>query len=160
MVLILTELIDLSDKDFMVVLSKFLEVPEITCYVHSVSPVKKANAASYVNCDLQKESSVVRAVCFATKKRQSLEAMAAQRSPVKMRNYTISRKFGREDIVIGNKTSIVPTAEANFDYISIEENINIASLSQVASDQLVCVKGTVKDVNSVKKGYLRWKLCG
>lgn len=70
---------------------------------------------------------------------------------MKMRNYTISRKFGREDIVIGKKTSIVPTAEANFDYISMEENINIASLSQVASDQLVCVKGTVKDVSSVKK---------
>ena len=120
--------------------------------MHSVSPVKKANgASSYVNCDLQKESSVVRAVCFATEKRQSLEAMAAQRSPVKMRNYTISRKFGREDIVIGKKTSIVPTAEANFDYISMEGNINIASLSQVASDQLVCVKGTVKDVSSVKK---------
>ena len=84
----------MSDKDFMVVLSKFLEVPEITCYVHSVSPLKKANGASYVNCDLQKESSVVRAVCFATEKRQSLEAIAAQRSPVKMRNYTISRKFG------------------------------------------------------------------
>lgn len=147
----LKELINVSDKDFMVVFSKFLELPEITCYVHSVSPVKKSNGASYVNCDFQKQSSVVRAVCFATEKRQSLEAMAVRKSPVKMRNCTISKKFGREDIVISKKTSIVPTAEANFDYISMEEHINIASLSQVASDQLVCVKGTVKEVSCVKK---------
>jgi hypothetical protein len=111
--------------------------------------VKKSNGTSYINCDIQRESSVVRAVCFATEKHQSLEAMAVQKSPVKIRNYSISRKYGREDIVIGKKTSIVP-AEATFDYLSMDKNITIASLSQVAADQLVRVKGTVKDLSAVK----------
>ena len=72
-----------------------------------------------------------------------------QKSPVKIRNYAISSKYGREDIVIGRKTSIVP-AEATFDHQCVAKNISIASLSQVAADQLVCVKGTVKELTAVK----------
>jgi hypothetical protein len=75
--------------------------------------------------------------------------MAVQKSPVKIRNYSISTKYGREDIVIGKKTSFVP-AEATFEYVSMDKNITIASLSQVAADQLVRVKGTVKDLGAVK----------
>ena len=96
---------------------------------------------SHINCDIQTESSVVRAVCFAIEKHQCLEAMAEQRSSVKIQNYAISRKYGQEDIVISRKTSIVP-AEATFDHQCMDKNISITSLSQVAADQLVCVKRT------------------
>ena len=37
----------------------------IQCYVHSVSPVKTRGFSRYVNCMLQKESEVVKSVCFA-----------------------------------------------------------------------------------------------
>ena len=103
----------------------------------------------HISTVISRESSVVKAVCFATEKHQSLEAMAVQKSPVKIQNYTISRKYGREGIVIGKKTSIVPT-EAAFDYESMNKDITIASLSQVAPDPLLHVKGTVKDLTAVK----------
>lgn len=40
--------------------------------------------------------------------------------------------------------------EVTFDYLSMDKNFTIASLSQVAADQLVRVKGTVKELSGVK----------
>ncbi|CAB4010128.1 Hypothetical predicted protein [Paramuricea clavata] len=124
-------------------------LPEISCYIHAVSPVKKSNGSSYINCDLQTETQVVRAVCFEVGKKQSLESLANQKSPVKIRNYTISKKYGREDVVITRKTNLIPTV-VHYDYQELDKNISISTISHVAGEQLVRVKGEVQQLSSTK----------
>ena len=131
-----------------------IELPDIDCFIHSVSPVKRSYGSEYMNCDIQTESSVVKAVCFSPEKRKTLQAMAQQKTPVKIKKYNISTKFGREDVVIDRKTCLIPTTVA-FQYQGVEtSSSNITSLSQVAPDQLVAVKARVKHLSSPKNVVL------
>ena len=127
-----------------------IDTPELHCYVHSVSPLKKSGHTSYINCTLQTKSKVHRGVCFATSKQETLEAMEKQKSPVKIKNFTINNKYGTEDVVINKNTTITPTT-ADFDYHSQEKVLPISSLTNVAPEQLVSIKGYLAHLSATKK---------
>lgn len=57
-------------------------------------------------------------------KKERLETIAMQKSPVKIRKFNVSRKYGTDDVVIGKNTVITPTT-VNFDYQSIETKITV-----------------------------------
>ena len=127
-----------------------LDTPELNCYVHSVSPVKKSGSTSYFNCNLQTKTNVYRGVCFATAKQETLEAMQKQKSPVKIKNYTINTKYGTQDVVINKNTTITATT-ADFEYQSQQQVISISSLTNVAPEQLVPIKGYLAHLSATKK---------
>ena len=83
---------------------------------------------------------MVKGVCFALEKKETLDVMATQRSPVKIANFGISNKYGRDDIVINRKTTLTPTT-ADFQYQAQDDVMSIASLTHVAPEQLVAIKG-------------------
>ena len=117
--------------------------------MHNVSPVKKSGATSYFNCHLQTDKDLIGSVCFATEKKETLDAMAAQRSPVKISNYNISNKYGRRDVVINRNTHITSTT-ADFPYKAQSDVTSIASLSKVAPQQLVAIKGKIAHLSATK----------
>lgn len=122
---------------------------DITCFVHNVSPVKKSGPTSYFNCHLQTDKDLIGSVCFATEKKETLDAMAAQRSPVKISNFNISNKYGRRDVVINRNTHITSTT-ADFPYKAQDHVTSIASLSKVAPQQLVAIKGKITHLSATK----------
>ena len=117
--------------------------------MHNVSPVKKSGPTSYFNCHLQTEKDLIGSVCFATEKKETLDAMAAQRSPVKISNFNISNKYGRSDVVINRNTTITSTT-ADFPYKAQDDVTSIASLSKVAPQQLVSIKGKISHLSATK----------
>ena len=127
-----------------------IDTPELHCYVHSVSPLKKSGHTSYIICTLQTKSKVHRGVCFATSKQETLEAMEKQKSPVKIKNFTINNKYGTEDVVIDKNTTITPIT-ADFEYHSQEKVLSISSLTNVAPEQLVAIKGYLAHLSATKK---------
>ena len=93
----------------------YLALPDIHCYIHSVSPVKKSGGSNFINCDIQTPSAVVRGVCFAVDKKQTLDALAHQKSHTKISNYSISTKYGSKDIVMNKQTILTPLTTATFE---------------------------------------------
>ena len=88
-------------------------------------------------------------MCFELGKKQTLESFANQKSPVKIKNYNISNKYCREDVVITKKTNLIPTV-VNYNCQNMDENMSVSTLSQVAGEQLVCVKGEVRQLFATK----------
>lgn len=125
------------------------EKKDFTCFVRNISPVKKFGPTSYFNCHLQTDKDLIGSVCFATEKKETLDAMAAQRSPVKISNYNISNKYGRSDVVINGNTHITSTT-ADFSYKAQNDVTSIASLSKVAPQQLVAIKGKITHLSATK----------
>ena len=122
---------------------------EMQCYIHSVSPIKRSGPSKYFNCELQTYSNVVKAVCFAIEKKEHLDTLAQHQSPVKLKKYGISNKYGRQDIVINKYTTLTPCT-ASFPYKSLNNITSIASLSQVTPDQLVSIKGQLLQLSGIK----------
>ena len=118
--------------------------------MHGVSPIKQRGATQYLNCSLQKETGVVKSVCFAVDKKELLENFAIQKSPVKIRKFTLNNRYGTEDVVIGKATTITPT-EPSFSYKSLDTVHSIGSLNQVALGQLIPIKAKVTQLSGVKK---------
>ena len=132
----------------------FLESSEINCYVHCVTPIKKSGSSTYFNCSLQTESSVIKSVCFSPEKRETLDTLAKQKSPVKIKKFSINKRYGRDDVVISKHTTITPST-ITFDYVSQDDMITINSLRQVAPEQLVCIKGNIVQLSSTKTVVLQ-----
>ena len=132
----------------------FIESSEINCYVHSVSPIKKTGSCTYFNCTLQTDSTVIRSVCFSPEKKGTLDALSEQKSPVKIKKFSISNRYGRDDVVINNNTTTTPST-ATFDYVSQDDVITINSLRQVVPEQLVCIKGNIVQLTSTKTVVLQ-----
>ena len=130
------------------------DASETKCYIHSVSPVKKFGNTSYFNCNLQTETDVYRSVCFALEKKETLEAMAQQRSPVKITKHTISSKCGREDVVI-DKNSTITATNTDFEYKSEEDVTSISSMAHVTPEQLVAIKGYLTYLSGTKKVIIK-----
>lgn len=133
--------------------SFFAESNEISCYVHSVSSMKKSGSTTYFNCSLQTESEEVNSVCFRSERKESLLALSKQKSSVQLTKFSISKKFGREDVIIDKCTIISPTA-VTFQHLDLDETIQIKSLKQVRADQLVCIKVTVVELLPTKTTVL------
>ena len=60
----------------------------VSCYNHSLSPVKKANYSQkkYFNCNIQTEEGPVRAVCLNSEKRATLDKIGKGKAGVKLVN--------------------------------------------------------------------------
>ena len=71
---------------------------------------------------------------FCSGKKDTLEAIQNQKSPVKLKKYSLSTKYGRQDVVINKHKTIAPTT-ADFKYEGQEDVTSIQSLANVAPDQ-------------------------
>ena len=69
----------------------------------NVAPVIKGN---YFDMRLVSKSDSKRAVCFAVDRREEFCAYQAQQSPVKIKIFSVNKKFGNDDILLNSKSSI------------------------------------------------------
>ena len=69
----------------------------------NVAPVIKGN---YFDMRLVSKSDSKRAVCFAVDRREEFCAYQAQKSPVKIKIFSVNKKFGNDDILLNSKSSI------------------------------------------------------
>ena len=126
---------------------------DIKCYIHAVSPVKDAkfSGRKYFNCTVQKKDGPVRAVCFSPNKHSEFTTLQKAKSPVKVSNYT---KSTGKDIVFNQYTKITPTDDIDFQHSAklLASGVanTIASLNEVAPEQLVSVKAEIAEVSGVK----------
>ena len=116
--------------------------------------MKKTGSCTYFNCTLRTESSVMRSVCFSPEKKGTLDALSEQRPPDKIKKFSVSNRYGRDDVVINKYTTMTPTT-ATFDYVSQDDMMTINSLRQVAPEQLVSIKGNVVQLTSTKTVVLQ-----
>ena len=84
---------------------------------------------------------MIKSVCFSPE-RETLDALSKQKSRVKIKKYSIRKRYGRDDVVINNYTTITPCT-TTFDYVSQDDMMIINFLRQVAPEQLVCIKGNI-----------------
>ena len=69
----------------------------------NVAPVIKGN---YFDMRLVSKSDSKRAVCFAVDRREEFCAYQAQKSPVKIKIFSVNKKFGNDDSLLNSKSSI------------------------------------------------------
>ena len=67
----------------------------------NVSPVKKGN---YFDMRLVSKTDTRRAVCFAVDRREEFCAYQAQKSLVKITNFSVNKKFGNDDILLNSSS--------------------------------------------------------
>lgn len=135
------------------------DATSINCYLHNISPVKTASTSKrkYFNCDVQCSDKSVRAVCYSPEKKGELDALAATRSPVKLKNYKRPNNQN-DDFVITKFTKITPLDKKEIDFPFSEElkniesgkPLNISSIQKLAAEQLICIKGKVVSLSSAK----------
>ena len=118
--------------------------------------MKRASSGkSYFNCTLQREKSVVRAVCFSPEKHFEMNNAQCSKSPVRLQNIRLNEKNGKKDVVILKQTKIatLPSIDCTYseDLDTSSLTTDIANLRQVAPEQLVSLKVEVAYVDSVKK---------
>ena len=127
---------------------------ELSCYIHAVSPVKKAdkNERRYFNMILQTKDESIKAVCFALEKQSELKTLKKVESPVKIQNFQKPDK----DILFNKFTKIKPIEKSDIDFIRAEicnsEGFvpNLSSLQNVAGEQVISVKGETAQLSGVK----------
>lgn len=119
-----------------------------------MSPVKQSDQCKYFRCELQTESGVSKAVCYAPERKTTFDMLRQQKSPVKIKKYSISNKFNTEDVQISRYTDVLPLTddtEMGFTYKEVDTITTISSVADVTSGQLVSVKGKVLHLTSQKK---------
>eukprot|EP00794_Sanderia_malayensis_P002867 gene2867-3316_t len=136
---------------------------EINGYIQHVSAIEKSGDHKMFHCNIQTEGGVVPGVSFSPSRKRHLETLMAGKSPVKINKYRKRIMYGEESIIIDEDTNVVAAGELNFEYkegIDVSKFLNIESLSNVAIEQVVNVKATIKQLQEVKlistaKGSLR-----
>ncbi len=136
-----------------------LDTSSLTCYLHNISEVKNASESKkkYFNCIVQCNDKPVRAVCFSPEKRSELQALAASKSPVKLRNYKRGSNAS-EDLTITKFTKVtaLDQKEVEFAYseeiasASVGKPVSISSIPKLASEQLILIKAKVVKISCVK----------
>ena len=110
----------------------------------NVSPFKKGN---YFDMRLVLKTDTKRAVCFAVDRREEFCAYQAQKSPVNVKNFSVNKKFGNDDILLNSKSSINVVAKVD-SFVPDEHNeetiLSISQLQMVFMDQIVTIKATIK----------------
>ena len=138
------------------------ESDEILCYLHAVSPIKKAMSSNkrYFNCMLQKNDTVIRAVCFSPQKHSELKTLQQTKSPVKVSNY---QKSQNKDIILNQYTKIAPVDPTDINFMHSNKLTStgtaktISSLNELAPEQVVTLKAEVAQVSSVKKIHTQYQ---
>lgn len=132
---------------------------ELHCYIHAMSPVKKASSSNrkYFDCTLQNKDNSVKAVCFSPEKYAKLNTLQQTKSPVKITNYNTSANNGKEDIILLSKTRITPITSNDIDFhysgkLTAATGIlpNLLALEKLAAEQLVTIKAQVAQMSAAK----------
>ena len=128
------------------------------CYIHAVSPVKKANRSDkkYFNFTVQRKDSRSHGVCIVYQMHSKLTTFQKSKSQVKVENYGMSNS---NDIVFNQNTKVFLQDQPEQDFTFANDVAvansglakDIASLSNIASDQIVSLKACVTHVSGVKK---------
>ena len=100
----------------------------------NVSPVKQGK---YFDLRLVSKNDDKRAVCFTTDKRNEFQNYQEQKSPLKITNFTVSKKFRSEDFLNGKKTSVELIDKPDvFEPTILDSNsaLSIAQLNKISSN--------------------------
>ena len=100
---------------------------------------------------------IIRVVFFTTDKRNQFQNYQKQKSPLKITNFTVSKKFGSENILIRKKTSVEWIDKLDdFEPTILESNsvLSIAQLNNISSNQIISVTATPKRISGIKKLHL------
>lgn len=124
--------------------------PEISGYVHNVSPIKKSSKATYFDMQVQTKSELLRAVCFSPKKHTEFESKCKSVSPVKLKKFKLDDKNNNKTILLNYGAEIIDTT-VDFEPQPIPPTNNIASLTGAHLHQLVTITGKVTQLTGIKK---------
>ena len=107
------------------------------------------------------KNSARRAICFAVNRKNEFEEIQNNKSSVKINDYTISNRFGSDDMVIDKHSKIEVLKNASFEpvHIDIDGIVKIAELDNILKDKIVTVKGKLVSISGVKKVLFRDKAC-
>ena len=86
-------------------------------------------------------------------KRNQFQNYQEQKSPLKITNFTVSKTFGSEDILIGKNTSVeLIDKPDDFEPTILDSNsvLSIAQLNKISSNQIISVKATVKRISGFR----------
>ena len=104
----------------------------------NVSPVKHGR---YFDLRLGSKNDDKRTVCFTIDKRNQFQNYQEQKSPLKITNFTVSKKFGSEDVLIGKMTSVeLIDKPDDFEPKILDSNsvLSIAQLKSVIKPDYIC----------------------
>jgi hypothetical protein len=126
--------------------------------MHSISTVQKAQLSNrkYFNCIVQGNDRPVRAVCYSPEKRAELKALAATKSPVKMRN--LKQTDTSDDLIITKWTNMTPLEKDQITFPYSEElaasttgePIKLSAIHILAGEQLICIRGEASSISGIK----------
>ena len=139
----------------------YIEISNIDAFfINSVSPVKTSRKCKYFDMKLVTKDSARRAVCFAVNRKNEFQEIQNNKSPVKINDYTISNRFGSDDMFIDERSKIEVLKNALFEpvHIDIAGIVKIAELDNILKDEIVSVKGKLVSISGVKKVLLEKKL--
>ena len=139
----------------------YIEILNIGAFfINSVSPVKTSRKCKYFDMKLVTKDSARRAVCFAVNRKNEFQEIQNNKSPVKINDYTISNRFGSDDMLIDERSKIEVLKNALFEpvHIDIAEIVKIAELDNILTDEIVTVKGKLVSISGVKKVLFEKKL--
>jgi hypothetical protein len=110
--------------------------------------VKKGPSKKYFDFDLQTgEKTVVRAICFAPRKRKCIEDAMEKSSPIKMKKFMHDEKNeGSTDILMSDNVEIdqIQPADVTFPKTDlVPADLNLSMLSMITVNQLVTLKAKV-----------------
>lgn len=141
-------------------LSGFLDtIPEndLVCYVSSkvpISPIKNGTEKKYFSCQMKYgEDKYIQATVFDASIHEKFHNMRKQQSPVKLRKFTLSRKYNNPNVLINRKlisNNVVPSFSED-NKPNNDECCSVKDLHTIAQGQLVTIKGKVVTVTAAKK---------
>ena len=107
------------------------------------------------------KDSARRAVCFAVNRKNEFEEIQNNKSFVKINDYTISNRFGSDDVLIDEHSKIEVLKNALFEpvHIDIAGIVKIAELDNILKDEIVTVKGKLVSISRVKKVLFGEEAC-
>ena len=128
---------------------------DLVCFVHNVSPIKSSNNIRYFNLQLQMPDKITRAVNFSPEQKDKYDKLATSESPVKIQKFRRSQKYGMESIVLDKFTKVTEVQQSPSFIRSIDfdadASINVGQLQQVATEQLVNIRGKIYRLSAEKK---------
>ena len=104
------------------------------------------------------KDSARRAVCLTVNRKNEFEEIQNNKSPVKINDYTISKRFGSDDMLIDKHSKIEVLKNASFEpvHTDISGVVKIAELDNILKDEMVTVKAKLVFISGVKK-VLCWE---
>lgn len=123
--------------------------------MHRVSPLKSSRTTPYFDCIIQiTEKTQTRGVCFFPDYHSQLKDLSVRKRAIKLTNFHVSKKFGRNDVIIDKKT-IVSEAANKLSFkplkgLDLKEHMEINTITTLANKSAVTVKGKICQLSGTK----------